>query len=93
MSKIIVQIFLIIFFTNAFGEVIKNVEVSGNKRISKETVLVLGNISTGQNFEKKDLNNSLKKLYDSNFFKDIQLTINNGKHTKALNGHALKSNY
>ena len=78
MSKILIQIFLIIFFTNAFGEVIKNVEVSGNKRISKETVLVLGNISTGQNFEKKDLNNSLKKLYDSNFFKDIQLTINNG---------------
>jgi outer membrane protein insertion porin family len=78
MSKIIVQIFLIIFFTNAFGEVIKNVDVSGNKRISKETVLVLGNISMGQNFEKKDLNNSLKKLYDSNFFKDIQITINNG---------------
>ena len=78
MSKIIIQIFLIIFFTNAFGEVIKNVDVSGNKRISKETVLVLGNISMGQNFEKKDLNNSLKKLYDSNFFKDIQLTINNG---------------
>ena len=78
MSKILIQIFLIIFFTNAFGEVIKNVEVSGNKRISKETVLVLGNISTGQNFEKKDLNNSLKKLYDSNFFKDIQITINNG---------------
>ena len=78
MSKILIQIFLIIFFTNAFGEVIKNVEISGNKRISKETVLVLGNISMGQNFEKNDLNNSLKKLYDSNFFNDIQITINNG---------------
>ena len=78
MSKIILQIFLFLFFSNAFAEVIKKVDVSGNKRISNDTVLVLSDISIGQNFETTDLNNSLKKLYDSNFFKDIQISINEG---------------
>ncbi|MBD1174986.1 outer membrane protein assembly factor BamA [Pelagibacterales bacterium SAG-MED01] len=78
MSKIILHIFLFLFFNNAFAEVIKDVDVSGNKRISDETVLVLGELSIGQNFETTDLNNSLKKLYESNFFKDIQISINNG---------------
>jgi outer membrane protein insertion porin family len=78
MSKIILQIFLFLFFSNAFAEVIKKVDVSGNKRISNDTVLVLSDISIGQNFESTDLNNSLKKLYDSNFFKDIQISINEG---------------
>ena len=39
---------------------------------------MLGNISTNKNLEKKDLNNLLKKLYDTNFFNDVKLSFENG---------------
>jgi len=73
-------IFLIylIFFNNANGEILKNIEISGNKRISKETILVLGNIEIGKDLNSSDLNYSLKKLYDTNFFENINYSLDNG---------------
>ena len=73
-------IFLIylIFFNNANGEILKNIEISGNKRISNETILVLGNIEIGKDLNSSDLNYSLKKLYDTNFFENINYSLDNG---------------
>ena len=73
-------IFLIylFFFNYANSEILKNIEISGNKRISKETVLVLGNIEIGKDLNSSELNYSLKKLYDTNFFENINYSLNNG---------------
>ena len=73
-------IFLIylIFFNNANSEILKNIEISGNKRISNETILVLGNIEIGKDLNSSDLNYSLKKLYDTNFFENINYSLDNG---------------
>ena len=73
-------IFLIylIFFNHAHSEILKNIEVSGNKRISKETILVLGDIEIGKDLNSSNLNYSLKKLYDTNFFENINYSLNNG---------------
>ena len=81
MQNFLIKILFITFFSivNAFGEIIKSVEVFGNKRISKNTILVLGDISIGKDFNSIEINNSLKKLYDSNFFSDIKFNLNNGK--------------
>jgi len=81
MQNFLIKILFITFFSivNAFGEIIKSVEVFGNKRISKNTILVLGDISIGKDFNSIEINNSLKKLYDSNFFNDIKFNLNNGK--------------
>ena len=69
----------ILFFTSSvFAEIINKVEVSGNQRISKETILVLGDIQLGENFDNIKLNNTLKKLYESNFFSNISFSIDNG---------------
>ena len=64
--------------TSAFSEIVNNITINGNKRISSESIKVLGNISTQKNLEKKDLNNLLKKLYDTNFFKDVNLSLDKG---------------
>ena len=64
--------------TSAFSEIVNNITINGNKRISSESIKVLGNISTQKNLEKKDLNNLLKKLYDTNFFKDVNLSFDKG---------------
>ena len=50
-----------------------------NKRISKQTILVLGDISKNQEFNNDKINNSLKKLYNSNFFSDIDMKLTDGK--------------
>ena len=50
---------------------INDISVKGNKRISKETILVLGNIELNKNYNSEDVNKVLKNLYQSDFFENI----------------------
>ena len=61
--KVILLSFVInlIFLSFSFGEIIKKIEITGNKRISEETVLMFSNINEGQNFNNLILNEILKK--------------------------------
>ena len=78
MNKILIQAIILsfLFLVNSFSEIIKKVEITGNKRISDQTVLILGDISINTDFDNTQLNNSLKKLYESNFFSDIKINLN-----------------
>ena len=80
MGKILLQVlvFLSFFLVSGYTETIKKIEISGNKRISNQTILVLGDISLNEDFNNSKLNNSLKKLFDSNFFNDIKMNLDNG---------------
>ena len=77
MFKYLSKIVLILLYlsSNSQSEVIKNIEVVGNKRISKETILVLGNIKAETQFTDISLNNALKALYETDFFSDIKFSI------------------
>jgi len=72
-----INFFLILFATVLYSEVIDNIKVLGNKRISKESIIVFGNIELDKNYLENDLNIILKKLYQTNFFKTINLGIQN----------------
>ena len=52
MYKYLIKIFIItlFFLNNSNSEIVKKIEVAGNKRISKETILVLGDVKINQNF-------------------------------------------
>ena len=77
-KKIFKLLLLIIFICNiSYAEIINDIKIFGNKRISNETVLVLGEISKGQDFDNNSLNNTLKKLYQTNFFSNVDLSIAN----------------
>ena len=80
MNKFFIKAIFLSFLisTNANSEIINDIDVSGNKRISKETIIVLGNIKLNEDFTKNDLNNTLKKLYETNFFSNISLSIKGG---------------
>ena len=80
MHKILSHIIIIFFLlvTNAYSEIIKDIKISGNKRISDQTVLILGDLKLGKNYNESQLNDSLKKLYNSNFFSDIKINLENG---------------
>jgi len=72
--------FIILFTFYSFissAEIIEDVLVNNNKRITKETIITLGNIELGKNYDKSDLDKVLKNLYDTNFFLDIKISLEN----------------
>ena len=71
-------IFIIFFSSNLFAENVSKIEISGNKRISKDTILVLGDIDPGSDYSEISLNESLKKLYETDFFKNINYDLSDG---------------
>ncbi len=65
----LIVIFISIFFNTLKAEQIKSIEVIGNKRISKQTILVFGDIKIDNKINnKQDLNNILKNLYETKLF-------------------------
>ena len=69
---------LIICPLSVFAEILKEIKVSGNDRLSTATIINFSELDLGENISENDLNNSLKKLYKTNFFKNINFTINDG---------------
>ena len=77
MLKIYTTLFLL-FFYNLSAEIIQKIEVKGNDRISEKTIEVYGEITIGKDYSPFDINNILKNLYNTNFFEDIKISLNNG---------------
>ncbi len=71
-------IFVSVFFNTLNAEQIKNVEVVGNKRITKETIMVFAGIEINSQINSnQDLNNILKDLYETNYFSNVELEFKN----------------
>ena len=67
-----------ILFSISYAEIVKGVKIFGNDRISDETVKVYGAIKEGKSeYTKQDLDNILKKIYETNFFKNVSVEIKN----------------
>ncbi len=79
MFRIIFKFNLCFLFlaTICFADIVKNIQVEGNKRISKESIIVFGNIQKNEDYNQSDLNSILKNLYETNFFKKVNLGIKN----------------
>ena len=75
-TLILVLTFLVTSFSRA--EIVQKVTISGNKRVSEETVKIYGDIKLGKNYSEQDLNKVLNDLYSTNFFKDVRVEIKNG---------------
>ncbi len=81
MNKIILILctFFYLFSFNVNAEIINKITISGNKRISNESIKVLAGITNVSEIEKDNLNNFLKNLYETNFFEDIQISLENNE--------------
>ena len=81
MHKFLIKAILIIFLTtsSAIAEILNEVEINGNQRISEGTIIILGGIKKNVDYDNNKLNSILKNLYDTNFFNDIQLKLSDGK--------------
>ena len=63
------------FFERCFLTNIKKIEIDGNKRINNETIKMFSGVKIGKDLSKNDLNDALKNLYETNFFKDVNLKL------------------
>ena len=72
---IVFVFFLLIHPLSLNAEVVKKIEVFGNDRISKETIVVFGNIEKGQNYEDEDVNDLINNLYETDFFSEIEVSL------------------
>jgi len=59
------------------SEIIKSIEIKGNKRVSNETVKIYGDIKLNQDYSESDINKILSNLYSTNFFKNIKINLSN----------------
>ncbi len=72
-SACFVSLFLTAF---SYAEIIKDIKIKGNNRVSIETIQIFSGVKIGDNLGVNDLNDILKKLYETKFFKDVNLKLN-----------------
>ena len=77
MFKFLIQFILLsIFLTfSSYSKNYENIIINGNERISNETILVFSEIQDNITLDENSLNEILKKLYKSGFFKDVKVKI------------------
>ena len=66
-----------IFIISVKAEVINDVKLENNIRVSKESIIAFGNIKLGKDYSESEINQILIDLYDTNFFSDLKLKIQN----------------
>ena len=77
MYKIFLKtLFLTLFFMSVSkSTIIEKIEINGNLRVNNETIKMFTGIKVGDDLTNNQLNDALKKLYETNFFEDVQLRI------------------
>ncbi len=63
---------------SAFADKIKNIDVFGNERVEKETIINYISLKTNQDFEQAKLLESVKELYKTDLFNDVSIKFLNG---------------
>ena len=79
MYKLFIKIITISFFLLSLvrAETLQKFEISGNKRISDQTIIIFSEIKINEEITKSKLDEVIKKLYKTNFFRDINLSFEN----------------
>ena len=79
MFKFFLHLTILSFFLtlSSYAKNYERIIINGNERISSETILVFSEISEDQSLNENSINNILKKLYKSGYFKDVSVKIEN----------------
>ena len=62
---------------SSFSEIINKIDVIGNDRISKDVIIMFSEITEGSDIKLEDLNSVLKKIYNSNYFENVNVELIN----------------
>ena len=74
-KKLILFLICVLFFAAQFtalnAKVIKKITIKGNDRISNESILLFSGFKINETITNDKLDEILKNLYDTNFFKNF----------------------
>ena len=78
MKKFVLFLFFILSSIGySQADTLKKIDIIGNDRVSKNTIINFSELKIGDEINSQVLNNSLKKLYDTNFFEDVSVNFDN----------------
>jgi len=69
---------LVVCTTIAYSESFLDYNVTGNERVSTQTIINFSKLKKEVDLDKNDINNALKELYETNFFENVSVNIKNG---------------
>ena len=79
MRKLIIFILLFVFYNSVISaEILKSVQITGNKRVSSETIKIYGDVVISKDYTESDINKVLSNLYKTNFFENVEINLSNG---------------
>ena len=73
-----ISIIKIIIINNALAEKIKDFKISGNQRLANETIILFTDLSIGDDIDQNTINISFKKLFETNYFKNLKINFKDG---------------
>ena len=80
MFKYVIIFFLLISFNfSSKAEILDKIIVKGNERISDDTIIMFTETTKGKFLDEEKLNTILKNLYDTGFFKDVNVSFLDNK--------------
>ena len=82
-------IFILILNLNAFSEIIEDIKINGNKRISNDTIKLFSKIGIGDEINNEDINKILKDLYETNFFENVSVKFLNNILNISVSEHPI----
>ena len=79
----IIKLFFFIVFNLllanvSFAEKLLNFKISGNERLAKETIILFTELTIGEEIDNNDINNSFKKLFETNYFQNVKINFTDG---------------
>jgi outer membrane protein insertion porin family len=78
--RLFIFIFLFVIFSNkSFSDIINKITISGNVRITDETIITFLPVKLNDDIDENQINNITKELYETNFFKNVIITFNNNE--------------
>ena len=86
------SIFSIVYFllvNTSYSEIISEFNITGNDRVSAQTIINFSEFNKGANITDNDLNNILKKIYETNFFEDVSVDLKNSILTINVKEHPI----
>ena len=71
--------FIIFFNINSYSENLEKIKIKGNDRITEETIKTFLSVSINDDISNQTLNQIVKELYETKFFKDVEIKFQNNE--------------
>ncbi|WP_435089395.1 outer membrane protein assembly factor BamA [Candidatus Pelagibacter bacterium nBUS_30] len=71
----LISLIFLSIFTFAQSDIVNKIEINGNVRIPDSTIKMFSQIDIGKDVNSEYINQSLKKLYETNFFDDVSIKL------------------